>query len=193
MIPNTHSDNIKLFSAFKKALLTLAQKDRSLLENRKKRASISHRLALYLEQLVPYVKFVDLYYEVKLKGKDIYPDILLHDRFENIQLGIFWQEGYLSKAEQEEVKRFHEETKAGLTLAFSILPDKPYFLIYRVEDNLVQYLHINKENGYAEYLKQVEEDIVKEEPQLFHIPKKRRKQNKKNVETKEESTSQQTE
>lgn len=180
MNENTHSENIKLFTSFKQALLMLVENDHALLDNRKKRASISHRIALYLERLVPYVKYIDLSYEVKIKGKDIYPDVMFHDRLGNIQLGLFWEEGYLSKADQEEIKRFHEETKAGLTLAFSILPERSYFLIYLVEDNLIQYFHLDKESGHDEYLKQVEEeDVIKEEPQLFHIPKTRKRKKKK--------------
>ncbi|NLZ67557.1 MAG: hypothetical protein GX903_00920 [Spirochaetales bacterium] len=178
MITSSNSEHIRLFAAFKEALLMLYKRDCVLFTRRKKRAGVSHHLAIYLERLLPYVQFIDLGYEIKLKGKDIYPDILLHNRVDEIQLAIFWQDGYLSKTEQDAVKRFNEETKANLTLAFAILPDKEYFLVYRFEEDCVQYMHIDKETGQDEFLKQCEEEeIGKEEAQafLFNLPKSRKK------------------
>jgi hypothetical protein len=175
------SQHIKMFSAFKEALIKLHREDRELLSKKKKRAGVSHRLALYLERLLPFALYIDLGYEVKLKNGEIYPDILIHGRRGDISMAVFWQDGYLSKSEQEEIKKFTEETGCALTLAFSLLPEKEYFLIYRFEDNYIQYLHVDKETGADMFLKQCEEGTeVEKEPQptLFKLSGTRKRKKK---------------
>lgn len=172
------SENIKLFAAFKNSILKLWKEDIQLFANKKKKTSISHRLSLYLERELPYIRYVDLLYEIKTNDIEIYPDIILHNRIGDINLAIFWQDEYLSKKEQNEIKKLKESTKENLVLAFAVLPDKPYFLIYQFETDTINYLHLDKENGNMEYLKQSSKDDENgkktKDPMLFALPKQKK-------------------
>lgn len=171
------SENIKLFAAFKNSLLKLWKDDIRLFTNKKKKTSISHRLSIYIEREVPYIKYVDLLYEIKTDDFEIYPDIILHNRVKDINLAIFWQDEYLSKKEQIEIKKLKEIAGESLVLAFAVLPDKPYFLIYQFETDTINYLHLDKENGNMEYLKQSSKDDKNgkmKDPLLFTLPKQKK-------------------
>ena len=64
-----------------------------------------------------------------------------------------------------------------LTLAFSLLEEKDYILIYRFEDDYLEYLHINKIDFSEHLLKRcmIEENKKKNEPSLFTQRKKAKK------------------
>lgn len=171
-----------LFSAFRKALQSFWMEDAMLLERRKKRAAISHRIAHYLEGEPFEGYMVDLFYQVKLKGRDVFPEIILHNRKDDIAMAIFWEEGYLTEEEQAEVRRFHEEAKPFLTLAFAFLPEKNYFLVYRFEEEYVEYLHISKGDFSEEVLKRCNLASPvwdNNEELLFRMPRKMKARKKK--------------
>ena len=54
---------------------------------------------------------------------------------------------FMSKQAEKEKKKaieYHREKSPGLTLAFSLLHDRSWILIYRFGDDYVEYLHIDK-------------------------------------------------
>ena len=63
---------------------------------------------------------------------------------DEIPLAIFWSEGYLTEKEKKKAIEYHREKSPGLTLAFSLLHDRSWILIYRFGDSYVEYLHIDK-------------------------------------------------
>ena len=85
----------------------------------------------------------------------------------NEEMALYWQDGYLSAREKAEAQNFHREKKC-FTLAFSLLPDKDYFLIYRFAENYTDYLHISREDFSEEVLKRCnnDEDIFADQLQL---------------------------
>ncbi len=129
------------------------------------KSTISHRIAIALAKYFPSF-LVDIDYNKA--------DILVHKNGERDILAIFWSNTYLTAEEKERAQNYHLKNKPNLTLAFSLLEEKGYILIYRFEDNYLEYLHINKD-GFSERL--LKKCIIKDEkePSLFSSKKRKTK------------------
>ncbi len=132
-------------------------------EKKCRKSTISHRIALRLAKYFPS-SLVDIDYNKA--------DILVHQDGERDTLAIFWSNTYLTADEKEKAQNYHLEHKPALTLAFSLLDDKDYILIYRFEDNYLEYLHINKLDFSERLLKKC---LIKDEKEPTLFSEKRRK------------------
>ncbi len=160
-------EKIECFSSFRASMLEYfsSYKDE---EGKKKKSTISHRIALALQN-----NFPSSYVDIDYNGADI---LVRNDKKEDV-LAIFWSNTYLTEKEKEKAQHYHIEHKPMLTLAFSLLEEKDYILIYRFEDDYLEYLHINKID-FSEYLLKrcmIEENKKKNEPSLFTRRKKAKK------------------
>lgn len=134
-------------------------------EKKCRKSTISHRIALALAKYFPSFH-VDIDYNKA--------DILVHENDEKDILAIFWSNTYLTSEEKDKAQNYHLKHKPNLTLAFSLLEDKDYILVYRFEDNYLEYLHINKDDFSERLLKKC---IIKDEkePSLFSTKKRKAK------------------
>lgn len=152
---------IILFDAFSQALKKLCRDDFVLFSTQKKKGPITHRIAMYIEnELGSSAYLCDTQFQIRGEKQTYTPDMIIHDRKGNEAMAIYWQDGYLSSREKEEARDFHKEKKC-FTIAFSLLPDKDYFLIYRFAENYTDYLHISRDDFSETVLKRcgVDEDI----------------------------------
>lgn len=149
---------IECFSAFRASMLDYFESSGDD-EKRRRKSTISHRIALSMTDKFPSA-VVDIDYDKA--------DILVHTKDEEYILAVFWSNTYLTQSEKEKAQRFHLSHKPQLTLAFSLLEGKDYILVYRFEDNYLDYLHINKSDFSERLLKRI---IIGEkeekEPSLF--------------------------
>ena len=67
---------------------------------------------------------------------------------------MFWNEQYLTEKERNKALAFHKANTPVLTLGFTMLPDRPWLLVYRFEAEYVEYLHIDKASFADEVLRQ---------------------------------------
>lgn len=165
---------IILFDAFSQALKKLCRDDFVLFSTQKKKGPITHRIAMYIETgLDSRAYLCDTQFQIKGEKQTYTPDMIIHDRKGKETMAIYWQDGYLSAKEKEEARDFHRE-KRCFTIAFSLLPDKDYFLIYRFAENYTDYLHISREDFSEEVLRRCssDEDILSDQL-LFKLEKKR--------------------
>lgn len=164
------SDNlnqIELFSSFKSAMLEYFNKYSNEKNEKKKKSTISHRLALLLEKNITAATDVD----IDIDGFEI-----VVKENEKILLAILWSNSYLTEKEKEKAKKLHSLFSPSLTLAFSLLSDKDYILIYRFENDYLDYLHINKSDFSQNILKRcLVTDSSDDSEQLVLFPKRRRK------------------
>lgn len=164
------SDNlnqIELFSSFKSAMLEYFNKYSNEQNEKKKKSTISHRLALLLEKNITTATDVD----IDIDGFEI----VVREN-EKILLAILWSNSYLTEKEKEKAKKLHSLFSPSLTLAFSLLSDKDYILIYRFENDYLDYLHINKSDFSQNILKRcLVTDSSDDSEQLVLFPKRRRK------------------
>lgn len=164
------SDNlnqIELFSSFKSAMLEYFNKYSNEQNEKKKKSTISHRLALLLEKNITAATDVD----IDIDGFEI-----VVKENEKILLAILWSNSYLTEKEKEKAKKLHSLFSPSLTLAFSLLSDKDYILIYRFENDYLDYLHINKSDFSQNILKRcLVTDSSDDSEQLVLFPKRRRK------------------
>ncbi len=170
---------IQLFDAFAQALKKLCKDDYLLFSTQRKKSPITHRIAMYLEaELNNSSMICDTQFVLKGESRTYIPDIIVHNRMGNEEMALYWQDGYLSARDKEEARDFHKEKKC-FTLAFSLLPEKEYFLIYRFAENYTDYLHISREDFSEEVLRRcsVDEDIFADQLMLT-LPKKKRKAKK---------------
>lgn len=159
-----NSERIMLFSAFRDAMLEYFSLKTNPKEKKKKSTS-SHRIALILSRLLPSFRV-----DIDLDGTDI----LIYDE-KHIALAIIWSNTYLTEKERERASVFHKENNPDLTLAFSLLEDKDYLLIYRFEKNYLEYLHIDKIDFTEHLLKRKIYSQESSDELLLKIPKKKRK------------------
>lgn len=164
------SDNlnqIELFSSFKSAMLEYFNKYSNEKNEKKKKSTISHRLALLLEKNILAATDVDIDidgFEIVVKEK------------EKKLLAILWSNSYLTEKEKEKAKKLHSLFSPRLTLAFSLLSDKDYILVYRFENDYLDYLHINKSDFSQNILKRcLVSDSNDDSEQLVLFPKRKRK------------------
>ena len=161
-------EKIEVFSSFRSAMLEYFSKYGK--DQHRKKSTESHRIATILSRFFPSLYEID----IDLDGSDI-----LVRNGENIPLSVFWSSTYLTKAEKERAQKFHTENNPTLTLAFSMLEEKDYILVYRFESEYLEYLHINKEDFSENLLKRCligKED--KEDQLMLDIKKSRRKKKK---------------
>ena len=157
MARSNRSEEITLFDAFVSALKRLSERDKYLFSLKRRKIPLMHRLAIYLEEELPSHLYCDLMLHIKLEEGESTPDLLVHDRNGTIYLAIYAKESYLNKKDQEEARTFHRD-KECLTLAFSFLEDKDYFLIYRFGSTFTDYLHLSREDFSESLLKRCETD-----------------------------------
>ena len=161
-------EKIECFSSFRQSMLEYFDSFKE--EDRKRRKStISHRIALSIGRNFPGLS-VDIDYDGV--------DILVRDTSGKDVLAIFWSNTYLTEKEKEKAQNYHLTHSPMLTLAFSLLEEKDYLLIYRFEDNYLEYLHINKIDFSEMLLKRClirDEKKKKEEEQPSLFSKKHRK------------------
>ena len=141
----TQEERIDIFDGFRKGMhyfLTAYQLPEGL---RHKKAAIAHRLALCLS-----AEFPDYFVDIDTDGADI----LVWDGGSNIKLALFWSEQYLTEKERNKALEFHRRKHPVLTLGFTILPERSWLLVYRFENEYVEYLHIDKESFTDEVLRQ---------------------------------------
>ena len=108
--------------------------------------------------------------DIDIQGTDI-----LVKNGETIPLSVFWSSTYLTKTEKDKAQKFHTDKKPTLTLAFSMLEEKDYILVYRFEKEYLEYLHINKTDFSERLLKRCIIGKEDEEDQLMLDIKKSKK------------------
>lgn len=170
-------EKIECFSSFRQSMLDYFTSYRT--EDRKcHKSTISHRIANAIERSFPSCS-VDIDYDGA--------DILVRDRSGNDVLAIFWSNTYLTQAEKDKAQNYHIAHDPMLTLAFSLLEERDYILIYRFENRYLEYLHINKLDFSERLLKRclIREEKKKKEKEEEQLPLFARKKRTK----KEEPTS----
>lgn len=175
MRKSSRNSEIILFDAFVTALKTFMVNEKVLFAQKKRKYPLVHRLAMYLEEELPAGLCCDMLLTVELKDGDSTPDLVVNDRNGNIALAIYVKDGYLSRKDQQEARRFHREIEC-LTLAFAFLEGKDYFLIYRFGSSFTDYLHLSQVDFRESLLKRCETDsdeTFSEEQLLLGIRPKR--------------------
>ena len=163
-------EKIEIFSAFRKAMLdyfsTYGEE-----EKHRRKSTVSHRIAVNLSRhFSPSCKI-----DIDINSTDI-----LVEEDGSVLLAVFWSSTYLTQSEKDKAQHFHIEKKPVLTLAFSMLEDKDYILVYRFEKEYLEYLHINKEDFSENLLKRCPiEDKADSEQLLLDIRKKRIRKTRK--------------
>ena len=112
--------------------------------------------------------------DIDIQGTDI-----LVKNGDTIPLSVFWSSTYLTKTEKDKAQKFHTDKIPTLTLAFSMLEEKDYILVYRFEKEYLEYLHINKTDFSERLLKRCIIGKEDEEDQLMLDIKKSKKRRKK--------------
>lgn len=168
---------IVLFDAFCEALRRLCHDDYRLFSSQKRKGPITHRIAMYIEAILDRSSMIcDTQFQIRGDRCTYTPDIVVHDRQGGEVMALYWQDGYLSAQEKAEARDFHREKKC-LTLAFSLLPEKDYFLIYRFAGSYTDYLHLSREDFSEDVLKRCsnDEDIFDDQMTLSLTRRRTRK------------------
>lgn len=126
-----------------------------------KRSTVSARLVMSLRPFFQRQVAVD----ADLMGADI----LIWDDNGPL-LALFWSSSYLAKERKMKAIAFHEAGKAPLTLAFSLFPDKERFLVYRIENGFIEYLHIDKNTFSEDVLRRCTIDEGKRDRDQLLLP-----------------------
>ena len=154
---------IHLFENFIHSLGTLVVKDQYLLTQPSSNRALAFRLAIYLEQelekLLEEGYFVDMGIPLSNVAKKIVPDILIHNREDepsDVLLSVVTRNGYLSEKELLSLNTLKTSTQANLTLAIAILPQQEYLLIYRIDEDFVDYYHFYVQDKHCSFLKRRE-------------------------------------
>lgn len=167
---------IDVFDNFRKAMLNYFSLYKEDDGEKKKKSTTSHRIALALAKQFPSTCKVEIDY----MGVDI-----VIKRGDDIILLLFWSNSYLTEKDKERAREAHNEKMPLLTLAFSLLEDRNYLLVYRFEKEYLEYLHIDKSDFSEEVLKRSEDKGHGDNGQLMLTLKgkapsrKRRKKTKK--------------
>lgn len=171
-------EKIEVFSSFRDTMLEYFSKYGDDNDHRKK-STQSHRIAMIMSRFFPASYSID----IDIQGTDI-----LVKNGDLIPLSVFWSSTYLTKAEKDKAQKFHTNEKPTLTLAFSMLEDKDYILVYRFEKEYLEYLHINKTDFSEMLLKRCIIGKEDQEDQLMLDIKKTKKRKKKAPKSKEPET-----
>lgn len=168
MAPRKREDSIEIFENFRQGLVTLMTKDKELFSHDIRKEAIAGRLAMYFSDLFSKEWHID----IATDGADL----LVWDRHGTIALALFISRDYISQKGKEKARAYHLDHHPMLTLAFSILDDKDYILIYRFEELFLDYLHIFPELGFEEkVLKRVMIEEDQNDPLLFTLSRRRRR------------------
>lgn len=164
------TEGIEVFKLFRSSLKKVFEEDWSLFSTEHyRKEAVSSRLAMALESEIeePWLKA-----DISVKGSDI----ILWDRNKEVLLGLFWAKDYIGRETKEKARAFHIENNPVLTLAFSIIPSRPYLLVYRFEKLFLDYIHVSYDEEEGELLKRVLlEDDEAVENSLFSRERKSRK------------------
>ena len=129
-------ERFEIFSAFRLGMIEFFSNDLADDGMKHRKGAISHRIALRLRPYFPLQYTID----IDTDGADV---LIWKD--EEIPLAIFWSDDYLTEKEKKKAIEYHRRKNPGLTLAFSLLHDRSWILVYRFGDDFVEYLHIDKE------------------------------------------------
>ena len=144
--------------------------DSELFSHDIRKEAIAGRLAMYFSNLFSKEWYID----IATDGADL----LVWDRHGTIALALFISRDYINQKGKEKARAYHLEHRPTLTLAFSILDDKDYILIYRFEEMFLDYIHIFPELDFEEkVLKRVIIEEDHNDPLLFSLSRRRRRKN----------------
>lgn len=165
---------IDVFDHFRKAMLNYFSQYNEDDGEKKKKSTTSHRIALALSKQFPSTCKVEIDY----MGADI-----VIKRGNDVILILLWSNSYLTEKDKEKATELHKEKMPLLTLAFSLLEDRNYILVYRFEREYLEYLHIDKSDFSEKVLKRSEDKDYKDNGQLMltlkgKAPRRRRKKKK---------------
>jgi len=126
--------------------------------------SYSFKLATYLQmelqELLESGYYVDMGILPASKGpKRIVPEIVIHNREQDnpdVLLSVVVRNGYLSEKELVSLHAVRSMIQTDLTLAIAILPQMDYLLIYRIDENFVDYYHFHLQDKHCSFLKRRE-------------------------------------
>ncbi len=160
------SSLLDIYESFRKgmdAFFTLPAIPKTL---KPKRSSISSRIASALRPYFPASISID----TDLLGADI----LVWDETGPL-LALFWSSSYLAKKRKLKAISFHEKEKTPLTLACSLFPERSHFLVYRIENGFIDYLHIDKNTFSEEVLRRCTIDEGRRNPDQLLLPLRAKK------------------
>lgn len=156
-------EKLEVFDSFRKGMIRYfpSLEDDGI---KRKKSARTHRIALSLTPFFP----PDVVIDIDTMGADL----LVWDGKEKVHLALFWSDDYLTEKERAKAYEFHLSHSPSLTLAFSILPDKDWILVYRFEKSFIEYLHIDKATFEETQLRQ--KSAGEEDGQMFlRLPAKR--------------------
>ena len=159
----TQEERIDIFEGFRKGMNAFLSSEQIPEGLRRRKSSIAHRIASCLA-----MQFPGYHVDIDTDGADI-----LVWNGEEILMALFWGEMYLTGKERSRAMEFHRTRQPGLTLGFTLLPDRAWLLVYRFETDYVEYLHIDKESFSDEVLKQCFIDDADEGQLKLSLRKKR--------------------
>ncbi len=174
---------IHLFETFIHSLASLVANDQYLLSQMSSKTALSFRLATYLEKELDHLLekgyFVDMGIAPLNIPKKIVPEILIHNREteqSDILLSVVVRNGYLSEKELVALHSVKTAAKADLTLAIAMLGQQDYLLIYRIDEEFVDYYHFYVQDKHCTFLKRREigELDIDEKQLKLSISSKRR-------------------
>ena len=149
---------IDVFDNFRKAMLNYFSHYSNDEIGKKKKSTTSHRIALELAGQFPPSYRIDIDY--------MNADIIVRNGDEIILI-LLWSNDYLTAVDKYKAHQLHIDKTPLLTLAFSLLEEKSYLLIYRFEKEYLEYLHIDKSDFSERILKRSEDRNKKEKDQLM--------------------------
>ena len=149
---------IDVFDNFRKAMLNYFSHYSKPDEEKKKKSTTSHRIAIELARQFPSRCNIDIDY--------MNSDIIIRDG-DDILLILLWSHDYLTEKDKDKARSLHIDKSPLLTLAFSLLEEKSYILIYRFEKEYLEYPHIDKSDFSEKILKRSEDRDRKEKDQLM--------------------------
>lgn len=160
------SELLDIYQSFRKGMEAFFQLPALPRTLKPKRASISARLATSLRPYFPSNVNID----TDLLGTDI----LVWDE-NGLILALFWSSSYLAKKRKLSAISFHEREQTPLTLACSLFPGKNHFLVYRIENGFIDYLHVDKNTFSEDVLRRCTIDEGRRNPDQLLLPLKVRR------------------
>lgn len=157
-------EKLEVFDSFRKGMTCYFS---SLVDDgiRRKKSARTHRIALSLTPFFPS----DVIIDIDTTGADL----LVWDGKEKMHLALFWSDDYLTEKERARAYDFHLSNSPALTLAFSVLPDKDWILVYRFEKSFIEYLHIDKATFEETLLRQKAAGAEEDGQMFLRLPAKR--------------------